>query len=129
MKVTNEEVVSLPKNEGEQALFSLSADPKRRKPILRPSLIRKEKGTLLDNLNGLSNSVAEMQNTSSSVGKDTKLISIPQTNASKIVDENGEPMVDSADGTKRLVQDTNLGAIYRDIVYFFPYLCISISYR
>ena len=52
-----------------------------------------EKGTLLDNLNGLSNSVAEMQNTSSSVGKDTKLISILQTNASKIVDENGEPMV------------------------------------
>ena len=27
-------------------------------------------------------------------------------------------------GTKRLVQDTNSGAIYRDIVYFFPYLCI-----
>ena len=28
-------------------------------------------------------------------------------------------------GTKRLVQDTNSGAIYRDIVYFFPYLCIN----
>lgn len=52
-----------------------------------------EKGTLIDNLNGLSNSVAENQNADISVGKDTKLLSILQTNASKIVDENGEPMV------------------------------------
>lgn len=51
-----------------------------------------EKGALIDNLNGLSNSVAENQNTSL-VGKDSKLISILQTNSSKIVDENGEPMV------------------------------------
>ncbi len=34
-----------------------------------------EKGNLLDNLNGLSNSVAEKQN-ASSIGKDTKLLSI-----------------------------------------------------
>ena len=51
-----------------------------------------EKGNLLDNLNGLSNSVAEKQN-ASFIGKDTKLHSILQTNSSKIVDENGEPMV------------------------------------
>ena len=51
-----------------------------------------EKGTLIDNLNGLSNSVAENQNTSLT-GKDSKLISILQTNASKIVDENGEPKI------------------------------------
>ena len=52
-----------------------------------------EKGILIDNLNGLSNSVAENQNASYSMGKDSKLLSILQTNASKIVDENGEPMV------------------------------------
>lgn len=51
-----------------------------------------EKGNLLDNLNGLSNSVAEKQN-ASSIGKDTKLLSILQTNSSKVVDENGEPLV------------------------------------
>ncbi len=51
-----------------------------------------EKGALLDHLNGLSNSVAENQNTSFA-GKDTKLISILQTNSSKVVDENGEPLV------------------------------------
>ena len=52
-----------------------------------------EKGTLIDNLNGLANSVAENQNAPTSVGKDTKLVSLLQTNSSKIVDENGEPMV------------------------------------
>ena len=51
-----------------------------------------EKGTLIDNLNGLSNSVVEKQNTSLT-SKDSKLVSILQTNASKVVDENGEPMV------------------------------------
>lgn len=39
-----------------------------------------EKGTLIDNLNGLSNSVAENQNANISYGKDTKLQSILQTN-------------------------------------------------
>ena len=52
-----------------------------------------EKGTLIDNLNGLSNSVAENQNASVSIGKDSKLVSILQTNSSKVVDENGEPLV------------------------------------
>ena len=51
-----------------------------------------EKGSLLDSLNGLSNSVAEKQKTSFT-GKDSKLLSILQTNSSKVVDENGEPMV------------------------------------
>ncbi len=52
-----------------------------------------EKGTLLDNLNVMANHVAENQSADVSVGKDTKLISILQTNSSKVVDENGEPMV------------------------------------
>ena len=52
-----------------------------------------EKGTLIESLNGLSNSVAENQNASISIGKDTKLLSLLQINSSKIVDENGEPMV------------------------------------
>lgn len=52
-----------------------------------------EKGTLIDNLNGLTNSVAENQNASVSGVKDNRLISILQTDASKIVDENGEPRV------------------------------------
>lgn len=51
-----------------------------------------EKGSLLDSLNGLSNFVAEKQQTSFT-GKDSKLLSILQTNSSKVVDENGEPMV------------------------------------
>lgn len=51
-----------------------------------------EKGSLLDSLNGLSNSVAEKQQTSF-IGKDSKLLSILQTNSSKVVDGNGEPMV------------------------------------
>ena len=52
-----------------------------------------EKGTLINNLNGLSNSVAENQNPSISEIKDTKLVSLLQANASKVVDENGEPLV------------------------------------
>lgn len=51
-----------------------------------------EKGALIDRLNGLSNSVAEDQSTNA-VGKDTKLSSLLQANASKVVDENGEPLV------------------------------------
>lgn len=52
-----------------------------------------EKGTLIDNLNAMANHVAENQNADISTGKDTKLLSILQTNASKVVDENGEPRV------------------------------------
>lgn len=72
-----------------------------------------EKGILIDNLNGLSNSVAENQNASYSMGKDSKLLSILQTNASKIVDENGEPRVmyhgTDADITTFFMQDGSLG--------------------
>ncbi len=50
-----------------------------------------EKGTLIESLNGLSNSVAN-ENAISDV-KDSKLVSILQNNSSKVVDENGEPMV------------------------------------
>lgn len=67
-----------------------------------------EKGSLLDSLNGLSNSVAEKQQTSFT-GKDSKLLSILQTNSSKVVDENGEPMVvyhgTLADGLRQFSTD------------------------
>lgn len=78
----------------------------------------KEKGTLLDNLNVMANHVAENQsadveiekgklldeldritnpssqeNSTLSRYKDTRLFSILQTNSSKVVDENGEPLV------------------------------------
>ena len=52
-----------------------------------------EKGALIDNLNGLSNSVAENQNADVSIGKDTRLQELLQADASKVVDENGEPLV------------------------------------
>ena len=48
-----------------------------------------EKGALINNLNGLSNTVAENQNTSL-WGKDTKLISLLQTNSSRVADKNRE---------------------------------------
>lgn len=51
-----------------------------------------EKGTLIDSLNMIAKHVAENQNTLSEY-KDTKLISILQTNSSKVVDANGEPKV------------------------------------
>ena len=52
-----------------------------------------EKGALIDNLNGLSNSVAENQNADVSIGKDTRLQELLQADASKVVDGNGEPLV------------------------------------
>lgn len=52
-----------------------------------------EKGTLIDSLNGLSNTVAENQSSSASDGKGMTLNGLLQTNCSKVVDENGEPMV------------------------------------
>ena len=52
-----------------------------------------EKGALIDNLNGLSNSVAENQNADVSIGKDTRLHELLQADASKVVDGNGEPLV------------------------------------
>ena len=71
-------------------------------------LTKIEKGSLLDSLNGLSNSVAEKQQTSFT-GKDSKLLSILQINSSKVVDENGEPMVvyhgTLADGLRQFSTD------------------------
>ena len=52
-----------------------------------------EKGSLITNLNGLSNSVVDDQDSLVSESKDTKLNEILQTNVSKVVDANGEPMV------------------------------------
>ncbi len=69
------------------------------------ALTQIEKGSLLDNIdalsttsdtketvNGFMSTVAE-PNPSVAIGKDTKLLSLLQTNSSKVVDENGEPRV------------------------------------
>lgn len=52
-----------------------------------------EKGSLIDILNRLSNSVDVTKDPILSGIKDTKLLSILQTDASKVLDENGEPLV------------------------------------
>ena len=59
-----------------------------------------EKGELLDRINDQADKKgftttggAPLQSYALSIGKDTKLVSILQTNSSKVVDENGEPMV------------------------------------
>ena len=52
-----------------------------------------EKGSLIDNLNGLSNSVVDNQDSLVSESKDTKLNKLLQINSSKVVDENGEPKI------------------------------------
>ena len=51
-----------------------------------------EKGTIIDSLNGTTTSVAKNANAFSEY-KDNRLFSLLQTNSSKVVDENGEPMV------------------------------------
>ena len=51
------------------------------------------KGSLIDTLNRLSNSVDVTKEPSLFDVKDTKLVSILQTDSSKVVDENGEPKV------------------------------------
>ncbi len=51
-----------------------------------------EKGNLIEIANGFISTEAE-PNPSVTAGKDTKLISILQTSSSKVVDENGEPLV------------------------------------
>ena len=51
-----------------------------------------EKGTIIDSLNGTTTSVAKNANAFSEY-KDKRLFSLLQTNSSKVVDENGEPMV------------------------------------
>ena len=51
-----------------------------------------EKGTIIDSLNGTTTSVAKNANAFSEY-KDNRLFSLLQENSSKVVDENGEPMV------------------------------------
>ena len=55
-----------------------------------------ERGTLIDNLNGIAKSVAENQNADVSVGKDTKWLSILQTN-----DVQNAEKIKSATGWER----------------------------
>ena len=57
-----------------------------------------EKGKLLDQINGQAAvdgfiSTGAKPNPSVTTGKDSKLVSILQTNSSKVLDENGEPLV------------------------------------
>ncbi|MFI3315504.1 MAG: hypothetical protein R3Y04_07570, partial [Rikenellaceae bacterium] len=56
------------------------------------NLIEIEKGALIDNLNVITKHVADNQN-SLYKDKDSVLFSLLQTNSSKVVDENGEPLV------------------------------------
>lgn len=56
------------------------------------ALTRIEKGNLLNELGGITNPSSQEANPLSGI-KDKRLISILQTDASKVVDENGEPLV------------------------------------
>lgn len=56
------------------------------------SLTQIEKGKLLDEVNGITNPARQKESSLSGI-KDKRLVSILQTNASKVVDENGEPLV------------------------------------
>lgn len=58
-----------------------------------------EKGTLIDNLNGIAKSVAENQNADVSVGKDTKWLSILQTNDVQNAEKTSPPQVGSVEQT------------------------------
>lgn len=52
-----------------------------------------EKGRLIDKVGALSTTLPSNNKSAFIVGKDTKLVSILQINSSKVLDENGEPMV------------------------------------
>ena len=80
------------KIDGEDYTAKIVVGVKNGKTYYDHRLTKIEKGSLLDSLNGLSNSVAKKQQTPFT-GKDSKLLSILRTNSSKVVDENGEPMV------------------------------------
>lgn len=96
------------KIDGEDYTAKIVVGVKNGKTYYDHRLTKIEKGSLLDSLNGLSNSVAEKQQTSFT-GKDSKLLSILQTNSSKVVDENGEPIVvyhgTLADGLRQFSTD------------------------
>ena len=57
------------------------------------SLTEIEKGKLIDEVGALSTTLPSSNQSALSEYKDSKLISLLQTNSSKVVDENGEPMV------------------------------------
>ena len=57
------------------------------------SLTEIEKGKLIDEVGALSTTLPSDNQSALSEYKDSKLISLLQTNSSKVVDENGEPMV------------------------------------
>lgn len=67
-----------------------------------------EKGTLLDSLSGITTPGFNQETSPVSMGKDTKLLSLLQTNASKVVDENGEPMV-ATHGTPEFFNTFDVG--------------------
>ena len=52
-----------------------------------------EKGKLLDSLSGITTPGFNQETSPVSDVKDKRLLSILQTNSSKVVDENGEPLV------------------------------------
>ena len=57
------------------------------------SLTEIEKGKLIDEVGALSTTLPSSNQSALSEYKDSKLISLLQENSSKVVDENGEPMV------------------------------------
>ena len=57
------------------------------------SLTEIEKGKLIDEVGALSTTLPSDNQSAHSEYKDSKLISLLQTNSSKVVDENGEPLV------------------------------------
>ena len=72
-----------------------------------------EKGNLINNLNGLSNSVAENQIAHVSDIKDKRLVSILQNNYTGKLDENGEPTAETVDEYLASLEDENSGIRYR----------------
>lgn len=81
-----------------------------------------EKGKLLDQINDQAVRMgfttvgdAPLQPYASSIGKDSKLLSILQTNASKVVDENGEPMVVYHQTNSTIYKNVETGELWDDL--------------
>lgn len=81
-----------------------------------------EKGKLLDQINDQAVRMgfttvgdAPLQPYASSIGKDSKLLSILKTNASKIVDENGEPMVVYHQTSSTIYKNVETGELWNDL--------------
>ncbi len=80
------------------------------------NLIEIEKGALIDNLNVITKHVADNQS-SLYKDKDSVLLSLLQTNASKVVDANGEPLV-VYHGTDSEFTEFNLDTSVKKGYYF-----------